>query len=502
MGSNARSSPQELEHLLTLAKPKLIITTREALPTILNVSASKGMLSNQVCLLDESATGDIAQLLGVGSTSYFSESGDESYLNFSQLLSYGENDWVSFNDEAIAKSTPAAMFSTSGTGGLPKAAVLSHHAIVSQHTTIQYDVPFQVRRLMSLPMFHLFGALWTHIFPVRYGQPLYVLPRFEINQFVTAVYQYQVTETYMVPAMIHSFNRCNLPVVDYLASLRYVGVAGAPIDGASMQQFRELLHHDAYASQLWGMTEVGVVFQNRYGERGNAGSIGSLQPGYEIRLVGADGNLIFEDNKPGELYVRGSGLLTCYRGRDDAKDSQGWFRTGDVAYVNNGLYFIVGRTKELIKVRGYVFLMFLKISPAGSHTKAKQMASRPRGTRIRHPQTPRYRRRRGNRGPSQRWQHRSPPRLRRALKDPLRNPPHIRGTLPLLPQPARLIQGPGRRDRLCRGNPAHSKWQDPAVQAHTDEQLSRDCLFLACAVPAGRAAVCGDYAWRGNRCLV
>ncbi|KAL4785608.1 hypothetical protein BJX76DRAFT_177967 [Aspergillus varians] len=352
MGSNARSQPQELEHILTLAEPKLIITSREALPTVLNVSTNKGMLPSQVFLLDEFATEHIAQLVGSGAAPYI-DSGDESYLNFAHLLGYGENDWIAFDDETIAKSTPAAMFSTSGTGGLPKAAVLSHHAIVSQHLTIRYDVPYEVNRLMTLPMFHLFGSLWTHIFPVRYGQPLYVLTRFEITQFVAAVYQYQIRETYMVPAMIHAFNRCTLPITDYLSSLRYVGIAGAPIDGASIQQFRELLHTDGYASQLWGMTEIGVVFQNRYKELGNPGSIGSLLPGYEVRLISADGNLVAGDNKPGELYVRGSGLLTCYRGREDAQDAQGWFRTGDVAYVSNGLFYIVGRTKELIKVRGW-----------------------------------------------------------------------------------------------------------------------------------------------------
>ncbi|KAB8073942.1 hypothetical protein BDV29DRAFT_131233 [Aspergillus leporis] len=360
MGSNARSQPQELEHILQLGNPKLIITSPDALPTVLNVSADRGMLPSQVFLVDESATSHLAQLFLSGPLAYAAaiapylpHSGDGSHLNFAHLLGYGEIDWVSFNDETIAKSTPAAMFSTSGTGGLPKAAMLSHHAIVSHHHSIHYDVPYKVSRLMSLPMFHLFGALWTHIFPIRYGQPLFILPRFDIAQYVAAVYQYQITETYMVPAMIHAFNRCAFPVTDYLPSLRYVGVAGAPIDGASMQQFQELLHVDANASQLWGMTEVGVVFQNRYGEPGHAGSIGRLVPGYEVRLVGQDGNLVLDDNKPGELYVRGSGLLIGYKGQEDAKDMQGWFRTGDVAYVNNGLYYIVGRTKELIKVRGW-----------------------------------------------------------------------------------------------------------------------------------------------------
>ena len=359
MGSNARSQPQELEHILQLAEPKLIITSRDALPTVLSVSADRGILPSQVCLLDESAGDHIAQHLLAGPLAYAAagapylpSSGDGSFINFAHLLAYGENDWVAFNDEHIAKSTPAAMFSTSGTGGLPKAAFMSHHAMVSHHLSIHYDVPYEVTRLMSLPMFHMFGALWTHLFPIRYGQPLFVLSRFELTQFVAAVYQYRITETYMVPAMIHTFNRSTLPIADYLATLRYVGVAGAPIDAAAMQRFGELLPLDASASQLWGMTEVGVVFQNRHGEQANAGSIGRLLAGYEVRLVGQDGNLVLEENRPGELYVRGDGLLSGYKGRSDAKDGQGWFRTGDVAYVSGGVYYIYGRTKELIKVRG------------------------------------------------------------------------------------------------------------------------------------------------------
>ncbi|THC98138.1 hypothetical protein EYZ11_002362 [Aspergillus tanneri] len=360
MGSNVRSQPHELDHILQLAEPKLIITSREALPTVLNVSSSRGMLPSQICLLDESAPDHIGHLVLAGHLAYAAASApyvlgseDGCYLNFAHLLGYGENDWISFQDEAIAKSTPAAMFSTSGTGGLPKAALLSHHAIVSHHLSIHYETPYEVSRLMSLPMFHLFGALWTHIFPIRCGQPLFVLPRFEITHFVAAVYRYQITETYMVPAMVHAFNRTPLPVADYLCSLRYVGVAGAPIDAGSMQRFQERLHGEAQASQLWGMTEVGVAFQNRYGAPGNAGSIGPVLPGYEVQLVGGDGRLVWEPNMPGELYIRGAGLLIGYKGCNETTDAQGWFRTGDVAYANQGEYYIVGRTKELIKVRGW-----------------------------------------------------------------------------------------------------------------------------------------------------
>lgn len=358
MGSNPRSHPQELDHILSLAEPKLILTTRDALPSILDVSAARGIHPAQVCLVDDRAIDHCAQLflwseLGYSPAGQFcAMSGDARHNSFANLLCFGESDWLKFADPIVAQATPAAMYPTSGTGGLPKAAILSHYALVSQHRSIYYEVPHPVSRLISLPMFHLFGALWTHIFPVRYGHPLFVLPRFEINEFLAAVHKYQISETYLVPAIIHSINQSPVPIGDQLSSLRYVGVAGAPIDGHSMLQFRRHINPMGYACQIWGMTEVGVIFQTRWGQQGDPGSIGTRIAGYEARLLDQDGKIVQGDCCSGELYVRGPGLLTGYKGRTDALEPHGWFRTGDVAYVKQGQYYIVGRTKELIKVRG------------------------------------------------------------------------------------------------------------------------------------------------------
>ncbi|KAJ5107110.1 hypothetical protein N7456_003785 [Penicillium angulare] len=360
MGSNPRSQTQEFDHIVSLAEPKLIFTTRDALPMVLEVGATRGIHPQQICVVDERAVDNCAQLFLSYEMGYpaaqevLAMSNTESdFINFPRLLCYGESDWMIFTDPVQAQTTPAAMFSTSGTGGLPKAAILSHHAIVSHHRAIQYDVPFPVSRLMSLPMFHMFGALWTHLFPVRYGHPVFVLQRFEMKQFLATIHRYQISETYLVPAIVQSINQSTLPIADYLTSLRYVGVAGAPIDAQTMLQFQSLLHSDAYAAQLWGMTEVGVAFQCRYGQRNNHGSIGTLAPSYEARLVDHEGKVVQNDDRAGELYVRGPGLLQSYKGRTDAKDQDGWFRTGDVVYRKHGYHFIVGRTKELIKVRGW-----------------------------------------------------------------------------------------------------------------------------------------------------
>jgi acyl-CoA synthetase (AMP-forming)/AMP-acid ligase II len=362
MGTNPRSQPHELEHLLQLAEPKFIITSPDGLPMLREViSSSKELSSSRInlCLLDQYAITRLSQILlsdpstGQNTTDLPEEETPTDVLNFSSLLEHGESDWIRFNDKTVAESTPAAMFTTSGTGGLPKAAILSHHSIVTHHLSIQYPVPYDVTRLMSLPMFHLFGALWSHIFPIRYGQPLYVLPRFEIDQYVRTIYLYRITETYMVPAMVQALNRCSsLVLAEYLASLRYIGVAGAAIDAPSLRRFQEKLHPDAQISQLWGMTETGVAFQIRYGERDNSASIGRLLPNYEIKLVDNNGQAVTGDNRPGELYIRGPGTLIGYKGMPPAKQKDGWFRTGDIVCVRHGKFYIVGRAKELIKVRG------------------------------------------------------------------------------------------------------------------------------------------------------
>ena len=361
MGSNPRSQPHELDHIIGMTEPKMIITSNEALSTVLTTSANRGMSPGQICVVDEFSIDQVLQHL-IDSWAYpVTLPPPGGSFSFAQLLVHGEDEWVTFDDEASARNTPAAMFSTSGTGGLPKAAILSHHAIACQHLSIHYDVPYSVSRLISLPMFHLFGSLFTHITPIRYGHPLFVLPRFDLAQYVSTISQYQVTETYMVPAMVHALNRCGLPLAQLCSSLRYIAIAGAPITADSLSQFQNLLSPHTLATQLWGMTETGIAFQHRYGY-GNAdpASVGPMMPGYEVRVIGPDGSPVAGDNSPGEIYVRGPGLLTGYKGRNDAFSGNGWFPTGDLAYTKWGLYYIVGRVKELIKVRGYVPSPFLK----------------------------------------------------------------------------------------------------------------------------------------------
>jgi acyl-CoA synthetase (AMP-forming)/AMP-acid ligase II len=364
MGINPSSQYAELEHFLELSSPKLIITAPAGLSLLQEVTKAKGIPQNRICVLDDYAISCISGILSSRPSSPANEAmqvDDIAYklcpevMNLSALLRHGEETWIKFDDKDRSMSTPAAMYTTSGTGGLPKGALLSHHAIIMHHQSLYYETPYDTTRLICIPMFHLFGALFTHIWPVRYGETCYVLPKFDIAQFVQTIYLYRITETFMVPAMVQALNKCpDLELSQFFRSLRYIGTAGASLDSASAQRLEAKLHPEAQISQIWGMTEVGVAFQMQYGRRDGTGSIGRLLPNYDVKLLDINNLEITADDTPGELYVRGPGVLMEYKGIPDAKDGDGWFRTGDIVSVRAGMYYVVGRAKELIKVRGWV----------------------------------------------------------------------------------------------------------------------------------------------------
>ncbi|KAK1148100.1 putative NRPS-like protein biosynthetic cluster [Aspergillus melleus] len=353
MGSNPHSSVDEFNRVVQLTKPRLIITEEDALSTVLSVSDKNNIPSHNIFIIhDSSIDATIAFAHGQSQLPVQSPN-TQSPPSIVSFLSHETVDHFLITDPETAKTTPAALYLTSGTTGLPKAAVLTHAALIARHHAILYTPPYKITRLVCLPIFHVFTSLWTHLFPIRYGHPLYILRGFRLPIFLDTVKRYQISETYLVPVVVHALNQApaSLDVIPSLCSLRYIGLSGAPIDRDSMTALQHILHPNACAGQVWGMTECGVVIQNQYPKtgrlgQGDLGSIGRVLPGYEAKLVPIATNGGSTDEKPnkdtieghrvsGQLLVRGPGLLSEYLSQGEAVvDDQGWFSTGDVAYVN------------------------------------------------------------------------------------------------------------------------------------------------------------------------
>src|SRR4029077_3003564 len=84
------------------------------------------------------------------------------------------------------------------------------------------------------------------------------------------------------------------------------------------------------------------------------GSVGRPFPGVEVRLVDEEGGDA-EDGDPGEILIRGANLFSGYWPEGDGgPDADGWFATGDVAYLDDdGDLVLVDRRKELVIVNGF-----------------------------------------------------------------------------------------------------------------------------------------------------
>jgi 4-coumarate--CoA ligase len=143
---------------------------------------------------------------------------------------------------------------------------------------------FQVKRILCLPFFHAAMAIMAHVTPLRSGHIAYVMPRFQLEDFLRFTEKYEVTELFVVPPIIHSMLQSPLIKKYSLSSLRSGMTGGAKIDLLSQQKFSTLMHPEGCLNPCYGMTEIsciGACFP--WPARATDGSVGYFLPNLEIK---------------------------------------------------------------------------------------------------------------------------------------------------------------------------------------------------------------------------
>ena len=181
--------------------------------------------------------------------------------------------------------------------------------------------------------------------------------RFDLAGFVDAIERFQITEIPMVPSMMVAAISSTAFKPDRLSSIRHIWTAGAPLSLTVKTRFQSLLHVEARIVPVYGMTECGWITSLTYPEKESSDSVGKPVPGMSLKLVDDAGNQVSKDGQLGELLVRPQHPTLGYIGNSKATEElyhePGWIKSGDVAYVSEGRYYIVDRKKDLIKVRSW-----------------------------------------------------------------------------------------------------------------------------------------------------
>jgi long-chain acyl-CoA synthetase len=254
----------------------------------------------------------------------------------------------------------AALIYTSGTTGLPKGVMLSHRNLLfmAEGSAKVRSVGPQDRLYGVLPMSHAVGLSVVLLGSLIAGAALYLTPRFDPMAARVTLEKDQLTLLLGTPAIFNQLLQyAKLRKISSLKfpALRIISSSGAPLDSATKSEIESLFGmvlHNGY-----GITECSpTIALTRPESPRTDTSIGPVFPGVEITLVGSDGRAA-SPGEVGELRVRGPNIMKgYYRAPEEtaaAVDAEGWFNTRDLARLEDGNLFIVGRTKDLIVHRGF-----------------------------------------------------------------------------------------------------------------------------------------------------
>jgi acyl-CoA synthetase (AMP-forming)/AMP-acid ligase II len=275
---------------------------------------------------------------------------------FSSLLeSEGEPPHVQINPREDLVALPYS----SGTTGLPKGVMLTHHNLVSN--LCQMDGLDYFERddnlIGVLPLFHIYGLVVILNMGLRMGATIVTMPRFDLEQFLQIVEKYKVTLAHLVPPIVLALTKCP-EVDDYdLSTLKMIFSGAAPLGDKISAVCKERL--DCSIRQGYGMTETSpVTHSTPAGKNVKLGSVGPPAPNTECKVVHPETGAELGSNEEGEICVRGPQIMKGYLNKPEATahtiDSDKWLHTGDIGYADeDGHFFIVDRVKELIKYKGF-----------------------------------------------------------------------------------------------------------------------------------------------------
>jgi benzoate-CoA ligase family protein len=252
--------------------------------------------------------------------------------------------------------SPAFWLYTSGTTGVPKAAMHRHESVryVAEHYGVQVlGIRPEDRCFSVAKLFFAYGLGNSALFPLSVGATTILDPvRPTPDSVADVLRKHQPTLFFGVPTFYAALLAADLPA-DTFASVRLCTSAGEPLPAELYKRFTTKFGVDIIDGI--GSTEALHIFLSNYPGDVRPGTTGRPVPGYELRLVDDEDRPV-PVGTPGNLQLRGGSLTTGYWCRTQTTRAAflgEWMRTGDTYVVDaDGYYTCLGRSNDMIKAGG------------------------------------------------------------------------------------------------------------------------------------------------------
>jgi cyclohexanecarboxylate-CoA ligase len=291
-------------------------------------------------------------------------------------------------DNPPVGSDPFLLLYTSGTTSNPKGVPLTYQNMIgnARLSVPEFHMTPADRNISAAPFSHLYGLYNFHVALVA-GATNILLPAFAPPDLAQLIEDTKATTVFLGPP--HAASMINAGLIDAhdFSSVRFSMFSGSACPPQLLETYRDKISAQGGSTrigQLWGMTETaGATYCRDDGaEDIPLKSAGPAAPGNEVRVVSPETGENLAANTEGDLQVRGSSVFPGYldnpEANADAFTEDGWFKTGDIALIDEaGNLTITGRTKDVISRGG------VKFNPADiedlimSHPSVEQAAMVP-----------------------------------------------------------------------------------------------------------------------------
>lgn len=246
-------------------------------------------------------------------------------------------------------SRPALLILTSGTTGMPKAAVHDLQSLIVNLLELgsMAGINEGKRGVLPLPLSHIFG-LEVFLISVIYGM-LTVFCEITPTSFLECLRKHKPHVLVGVPTIYASLLAVPRQMLD-LDQAETLLCGGAPLPLSLAEEFK-----DKFGKRLnngYGSTESKIVALNLHGPYE---SVGQIVPSAKIEIVN-DKDEPLPEGETGEIRIGGPTLMRGYLQQKEATDRvlrNGFYYTGDMGYIKDQYLYIAGRSKEMIIVAGF-----------------------------------------------------------------------------------------------------------------------------------------------------